>query len=319
MLYNKKFLIFKELNKGYSLNGKSVNGILKAECENDQTTMSISLIGFSALTEGKYFAVTNLSGNVFAYDLGTAPVAFSYTEKVKLKDGDCACLIAHVFDEITPVAIAASENSEFSAMKLAEYLNREIKNEKTVETQNSKETDIQVQTPAYDDETVATENYYLYDNEETKNERTVFKKNVGTDNESESQKNGEEKNFEMFKNETGFTVDEENAAFKIKENLEKLFSSYPEDFSLSKTLPHSKWVKINYSDDGYYLVGAIYKNDEPEYVCYGIPAKFNEKPPEELNGICCFIPLSVFDMQGDGYFVIFQSAVTGKCIHMQKE
>lgn len=319
MLYNKQFLIFKEINKGYSLNGKAVSGIFKVECQDGETAVSLSLIGFSALTEGKYFAAISLDGDKFSYDLGSNPIAFSRVEKVKTNGENCSCLIAHVADEITPVAIAASDNSGTSAIKLAEHLDCEIKNEKTTQTPSAKETDFQVQTPAYDDETVATENYYLFDNKEAKNEYDLPEKDVAVNDEGKNEKSREEKDFEMFKNETGFTIDEKNDFSKIKENLENVFATYPEDFSLQKSLPNSKWVKIECSVDKHYLVGGIYKNSEPEYVCYAVPAKYGETPPEELKEICCFIPLSIFDMQGDGYFVIFQSTATGKCVHIQKD
>ena len=45
-----------------------------------------------------------------------------------------------------------------------------------------------------------------------------------------------------------------------------------------------------------------------------MPSVYSETPPKELDGYCSFIPLSVFDMKGDGFWMMFQDAVTGECI-----
>lgn len=312
MAYNKKFIVLKELFKGYSVNGKPLSGIVRAESQDGVTAVNLSLIGFTTLTEGKYFAVISFgNGKNFTFDLGTNPVTF-FTQ-LSIDFTDFACLIVHIADEVTPVAFGSIENSGITATSLTESLNFEIKNKKTTQTEITPKTDIQVQTPTYDDETVATENYYLYDDKEEQNEQSLFTKNVRPDAQSKNQRGGEKEEIEMFEDAQSVAFNEENYYLKVKDDLDKLFATMPPDTALNKSLPSSKWVKINYGEENHYVVGIIFKDSEPEYICYGVPAKYNEKPPKELDGICSFIPLSVFDMQGDGYWVIFQSAITGKC------
>ena len=73
-------------------------------------------------------------------------------------------------------------------------------------------------------------------------------------------------------------------------------------------------MKINYSQSGYYVVGVINENKTPKYICYGVPAVYSKTPPKELDGFCTFIPLSIFSLDGDGFWMMFQDAVTGECI-----
>ena len=62
------------------------------------------------------------------------------------------------------------------------------------------------------------------------------------------------------------------------------------------------------------IVGLVKEGGKEKYICYGVPAVYSKEPPKELKGFCSFIPLSVFDMKGDGYWMMFQDAVTGECI-----
>ena len=76
----------------------------------------------------------------------------------------------------------------------------------------------------------------------------------------------------------------------------------------------SRFAKIAYSENKYYVVGVIKENDMEKYICYGIPDKFSEHAPKELEGYCSFIPLSVFELDGNGYWMMFQDACTGECL-----
>jgi hypothetical protein len=87
---------------------------------------------------------------------------------------------------------------------------------------------------------------------------------------------------------------------------------------LTRAVANSKWVKIYYSNTQYYVVGLVYNDGRERYVCYGVPSKYSPIPPKELEGFCSFVPLSVFDMKGDGYWMMFQDAITGNCIRLKK-
>ena len=97
--------------------------------------------------------------------------------------------------------------------------------------------------------------------------------------------------------------------------MTSILNKFPPEEGLNKLFPDGKFVKINYSVDKFYVVGLIKENGKEKYVCYGVPAVYSPTPPKELAGYCSFIPLSIFDLNGDGYWMMFQDALTGKCIN----
>ena len=99
----------------------------------------------------------------------------------------------------------------------------------------------------------------------------------------------------------------------IKPQIERLFADYPEEKSLSEVVPDSRWVRIKYDDGEYYVVGVLYDKDRPLYLCYGVEGRYGEKP-EKINEYCSFIPSSLFNLKGDGYWVMFQRATNGECV-----
>ena len=118
----------------------------------------------------------------------------------------------------------------------------------------------------------------------------------------------------------GVFVDEEAAKpvagdyyEKIKAEVDKLFREFPAEEELSLTVPDSKWVKINYDGDKFYVVGVISDGKRPVYLCYGVAGRYGEKP-EEIKEYCSFIPSSPYSLKGDGFWVMYQDAATGECL-----
>ncbi|MBQ5930353.1 MAG: hypothetical protein IIX02_06135, partial [Clostridia bacterium] len=62
-----------------------------------------------------------------------------------------------------------------------------------------------------------------------------------------------------------------------------------------------------------YLVGVLYEDGKATHICYALAAQDKTQPPEEIKGVCTFVPNSIFH-DGQGFFVIFQSATSGECI-----
>ena len=92
----------------------------------------------------------------------------------------------------------------------------------------------------------------------------------------------------------------------------KLFENNPAESNLQNLCPSSKWVKVEYEDEGdFFVFGLLYDEDgNVKYVCYGVPAVFDENPPEELAGYPIWLPLD--DEKGFGYWMTYQDAVTGE-------
>jgi len=93
--------------------------------------------------------------------------------------------------------------------------------------------------------------------------------------------------------------------------IEELFCKYPPIGSLSDYIPESKWVKIEYKKDGFYIIGVISRAGIPVYIVYGVPG-VRDRRPRGFERYSVFLPESLFSSNGRGYWCSFQNAETGK-------
>ena len=81
-------------------------------------------------------------------------------------------------------------------------------------------------------------------------------------------------------------------------------------------IPGSKWVKVEYNEGeerGHYIIGIIYDEEgAPMHICYGVPGQYALAPPENLAKYCQWLPATIKEPQGDGYWVLYQNAQTGQ-------
>ena len=197
--------------------------------------------------------------------------------------------------------------------------------EKVLET--TKDAQLTILAKVYDDEAVATENYFETDTD-IQNKLKAIKEwdfeNCSYEDELfasfSSQKEKEEQiGDNCIEDEKDFcqsqSYSQQNPYYlSVKEELQEVFSKFPPENCLKSMFPDSQWARINYAENKYYLVGLIKELNTEKYICYGVPATFSNQPPKELDGYCTFIPLSIYDMQGEGFWMMFQDAITGKCI-----
>lgn len=149
--------------------------------------------------------------------------------------------------------------------------------------------------------------------EENKCSKCVYKEQFFSKVQSEEKL----KNDEAIEEETEEIQAEEkdNFYFKLKPQIDKLFENNPIEKNLEEMIPSSKWVKVEYEDDGdFYVFGLLYEGDVIKYVCYGVPAIFEEEPPKELSGYPIFLPLDKNNQKGFGYWLTYQDAETGEPI-----
>ena len=179
----------------------------------------------------------------------------------------------------------------------------------------------------YDDEAVATTDYFAFDQQleerlnavkEWTDERLRFE-DEPTFNRREKEENQSQPQSAFFEDEKDFSFSQEyseNVPYysTVKKDLDSVFEKFESQTGLEKLFPQSRWAKINYLGEKYYVVGLINENNQEKYICYGVPATYSVNPPKELKGYCTFIPLSIFDLSGDGFWMMFQNAITGECI-----
>ncbi|MDE6060386.1 MAG: hypothetical protein K2G31_02830 [Clostridia bacterium] len=112
--------------------------------------------------------------------------------------------------------------------------------------------------------------------------------------------------------------DGNNFYYAVKPQIDEMFICYPEEKLLNDSVPNSKWVRVD-AEDGYYVVGLLFDEDEPSFICYGVPQPVSQeknarRAPEELENMCVWLPLNDSDGVIDGYWMIYQSAKTGEII-----
>ncbi len=104
--------------------------------------------------------------------------------------------------------------------------------------------------------------------------------------------------------------DGNNFYYAVKPQIDELFVCYPEEKTLNDAVANSKWVHVA-TDDDYYVVGMLFNEDEPTFICYGVPSKSKHTPPPELETACVWLPVGNDE---SGYWVIYQSAKTGEIV-----
>ncbi len=177
---------------------------------------------------------------------------------------------------------------------------------------------------------------YYQEKEDNKNQDLrfesveVYENKVNTDANKNNQKmkietaEKEAKLFETSEEELEELINEEmdDADFYllIKDQLDELFNKYPAFEKLTEVIPNSKWVKVDYENNGKeYVVGLIYENEKIKYICYGIPAHSGEQLPSELEEFAQWLPIEQQDDEFDGFYLMFQDASTGDSVNLDKE
>lgn len=344
-MFDKKIVVIKQMAEGYSVGARPVCGICRLEKENGILTVLTSLIGFSALTYGTYrLYIVCDDKTVIEKDLGKVPSScVQHLESGISLDKGVSVGVWAIKDDL-PLLIAY-QKSDDAKMTLKEYgsvvvgeiiaerklrdREKEFAAEKNsppplqsaTKTQQSAAEDVPF--TLYNDEAVATENYYSYGEEieqkldrikELSYEHFRHENDGGDSVRAEKEKKSQE-DLDLNENETDDTGVENTPYYlTVKNELDGIFAKFPEEQALQSVINGSRFAKVYYGEGKYYVVGVIKENDKEKYICYGVPSAYRETPPKELAGYCSFVPLSVFDLKGDGYFMMFQDAFTGKCV-----
>lgn len=167
-----------------------------------------------------------------------------------------------------------------------------------------------VSAPAYGadtaDETETDENAVNdIEDSETKEKETVIEEKEETPVSAPRSANGFEKgNFPPFSANKG-----ENFYRNIRARLEEIMTANPREEELEKLIPESKWVKVFYDDEEYYVVGILSEAGEVTFLAYGVPGIEGIKPPKEAEELCDF--LAIPGTVGEGYWLMFQNAKNG--------
>ncbi len=333
MQFTKKIIVMKQIEDSCSRSNK-MSGILRLERTNGITDVILSLINFPSNNGGEYLLMLFDGEKIFAFSLPDRPTSFSLsTERlVEFSKGVCAGIILKKNHIPSLLTFGSTENFPFTLcqfkQKVAEKCIEDKKNQKKdfiIEQLPQGKDDNNVSS-LYDDEAVATENYFDLDDEICKklnlirsSDNEPFLKDELPFSERPNKTQESTSDDNLSENETNFDngkkYSKDNPYYNtVSKELTEIFVKFPKEDGLERLFPKSKWSKIFYSNEKYYVVGLISEQQTEKYICYGVPAVYSPTPPKELEGFCSFIPLSVFDLNGEGYWMMFQDAVTGKCI-----
>ena len=347
MNYVKKMCILRQARQGFSGDGKALSGLIKIEQYGKNLAIEVSVINFAPLISGEYYClISDGKGKTEMLSLRGKSL-FNILSDLDISHGFCG-VICYVKNDVVPVAYGINGSgsydwktilnsalppvfpkseqpektetavTEMNAVETAETMET-LKNEPTVYAFNEKISS------AYDDDTVATENYYQEKEQNKENEQELFSKargNARTQSETENER--EKAGFDASENVDAhdlrhpFETDGDGYYRAVKGEIDELFEKYPRDQTLVGAFSCSEWVRVKGEESNpEYLVGVIYDDGKAKYICYALAAKDKAAPPEEIKDACTFVPVSAF-ANDKGFFVIFQSATTGECIKPQK-
>lgn len=299
--YTKNIAVIKGLKDGFSADGGPLTGLIKAEKYGANLKVEVTYINFAPLVQGRY--VTAISDGAVTEIVEDGH--FEGTSKLNTGDG-FAALVCYINGQVSPIASAISGGFADAALNIKEAVER-VENLKPAGDDKTAATE-----EKYEDEAIAEVNYYEFA-ETDKGGGAVRKDKAQEENGHKADKN--ETPFSAFKKEqsgVNFSGLATGGNFyeRMKDEIENLFKTYPSEKELENVVLGSRWVKINYGDNKFYIFGIISDEGAPRYICYGVPTAQSDTPPESMRGLASFIPCPAEERQR-GYWVMYQDAATG--------
>ena len=277
----------------------------------EKNLLSLSFLNLEKGAKGKYYLF--FGENVFEIEnfLGQD----FYLANIPTLESQIA-IIYYDSADISPVLLGEFSSQATNLNGAIENAKKHFKMQGTTE-----EKGVVFQEEIYNDEAIATANYFEFEREEKGERLNSCERAIddATANCSQNTTRKEEKEEFFNSEEPIFASDsqieqEDGLSFysKIKGEIESLFKDYPKEERLCQMVEQSNWVKIG-DGEKHYAVGIIYCGNQPEYICYGLPGCFSQE--KKVKGFSSFIPTSPFDLRGEGYWVSFQYAKNGKCVN----
>ncbi len=314
MNYLKKICIFKEISSGYTYNGKPLSGMLKCEKVNSTITLSLSVCGLAPNKKGSYFLVVGKASlfEVFEIDCGDYSTKI-YEDIIDITSPFCAGII--IAQENKVLCYASTPDYKGKSQDVLDFFNAKrlaISNEQDLlekEIENALRGEQEAST--YEDDTLATENYYENADVDLKNLSVKELNDIkANQNEAFDKQNFKQEKTKDFKNDPCIYDEDSCECFTAIEDVENVLSCFPRYKDLEQAVYGSVWVTVPL-DKGEYYFGKAQIGEE-KYLCYAVKGQRDECP-EELKALACFIPCAPFKPD-EGYFVMFQDADSGKVI-----
>ncbi len=327
MNYVKKMCILRQIKQGFSADGKALSGLIKVEQYGKNLAVEVSVINFAPLSSGEYYCLLSDGKGKTEMLLLRGKSMFNILTDMDLSGGFCG-VICHVKNDVVPIAYGINGNGAYDWRAILSGALPPVfpKNDtpapapeiaKSVAPPPSRSAPSLPRENGYDDETVATENYY----EEKNYERQQYEQaceNAHAQSAAQNAREEEGANAAAYGNSPRllhpFKTNPDGYYLSVKSEIDDLFKRYPRDKTLCGAFSCSEWVRVKgTAKEPQYLVGVLYDDGRARYICYALSATSKDNPPEEIKNTCSFVPVSALD-NANGFFVIFQSAASGECI-----
>ena len=334
MQYIKKICILKQVSAGFAADGKTLSALLTAESYGGRLTAALTPIGLAPVSAGRYRAVLcDTHGTAEWFDL-PSPAGFSVKRQsaLELADG-LGCALVYVNGTAKAVAFGKNGEGDFDVKKLCaladesappapESAAKSGKKEPPAPVRAEAQKGAPAPSPPYDDEAVADVNYFAFADAEREKEEAYAQAGGAGEKEGLGRDAGKDADAQSLFQRAGSedARADEGACYydKVKAELDALFLKYPAEEELAKSIPLSRWAKVGFAEGKYYTVGIIRDEARVKYICYGVPSERRGEPPAALKKWCSYLPLSVFDLSGKGYWMMFQDAVSGACVKLEQ-
>ncbi len=321
MSFVKKIIILNEVTKGY---GKSeLRGLATVEKNQGKAVCRLTVFNLADLKTNSYvFGLKSKNLKLQKFTLTQTSQNFPLDKDTDL-DGVISCILVCAHTEKTvPVLWGSTDGKKILEGNMTDGFaggDKYVPHETRSRDRGDSAKYAASETPAesaeggdgkagtaaaeeYQDYAVAAENYYAYGNEDAeaavKPPADVFGAEI-------SKAYGRGLTGGKFYN-------------SIKGQLDELFESFPKEEYLCSLLKGTDWVRVDYDDNGrYYTVGLIIEDDTVKYICYGVPGKYAETPPQELKGFCQWLPFDAEAPGGEGYWMMYQDAENGKSVTLE--
>ena len=311
MNYLKKICVFKEIGSGYAYNGKTVSGMLKCELIGDTVNLSLSVGGLAPTKSGEYFLVIGSIKNFETFEISIGETLIkTYRQAVDICSPFCAGIV--ISEENKLICYTSTPDYKGKYTDIIEFFNRQ--QEKIKQENIQTEGQIERALKEYVDDTVATENYY--ENEDVDLKNLSLKEslcdcqtdqNECTENNDSNQEKTEQIQERLC--EDDFCEDGQ-PCFTAMEDVENVLKCFPRFTELENAVYGSVWVTVPLENGEYYFGKT--QIGEDKYLCYAVKGT-RQQCPAELKELACFVPSAPY-LPDEGYFIMFQDAITGKVI-----
>ena len=308
--YAKRILVLKNTAALFSDDCRPLKGVATVSQSDNGTDIELCVYNLDTEAAKEILAVIYIYGNFYSFNVAAKKRVMLRIEKSSDLSGKI--LILPQLSDGTTLGYAAVSGGELLIKEGELYAKKTHGAQGEIVRKEPPSDELFVEKSsgehAYDDDRIATENYYRLDDA-----KLIYEKNERAQNsDCEETKKSENSGYAYFDEENFNAYKSENYYLSVKRKIDDLLSSNPAESELNGAVPGGKFAAIAYDKIRRYAIGTIEERGAIKYVCYGIPVTRKEPAPQLKNAK--FIPLDMFDLSGRGYYLVFKDAASGKSV-----